>query len=294
MRNFRQTGNKRDINTRSDVDGIFRSLVTFVAIDLQGRSVPVPPMQPGRLDSEMVERVATRKQLTANLMAKEAEVEALAAAGGLTWADVEEPWNRTTREKLAGDETELHMRRMFMPRNLNTNGSVFGGDLIEWMESSAVHCAKHFTRNSHIATVSMQQILFLQPVFPGDLVECITSVIYTSVYTVHVRAEVRIQRGLAGSSDRFAAGSSSGGGGGGSDSDSDGVISHSDGVISHTGHFVVANFDRAGRIHPLLTGLDTAQDDGVAGGDTALAKYALAQARQRFIKENRSAGFFAR
>ena len=244
-------------------------------------------MEVGRLDSEMAERVATRKQLTAGLKAKEAEVEALAAAGRLTWAAVEEPWNRTTREKLAGDETELRIRRMFMPRNLNTNGSVFGGDLLAWMESSAVHCAKYFTRNSHIATVSMQQILFLQPVFPGDLVECITSVVYTSVYTVHVQAEVRIQRGLAGSKsddrfDRFDRVDSAG--------------NCNDGVVSHTGNFVIANFDRSGRINPLLTGLDTAQDDGVAGVDTptALVKYGLAGARQRFLKENRSAGFFAR
>ena len=258
--------------------------MTFVAIDNEGRSVAVPPMEVGRLDSEMAERVTTRKQLTTGLKAKEAEVEALAAAGGLTWAAVEEPWNRTTREKLAGDDTELRMRRMFMPRNLNTNGSVFGGDLLAWMESSAVHCAKHFTRNSHIATVSMQQILFLQPVFPGDLVECITTVIYTSVHTVHVRAEVRIQRGLAGSkSDRFdRAGNSDNGGNG------------DDGVVSHTGNFVIANFDRSGQINPLLTGLDTAQDDGVAGVDTALVKYGLARARQRFLKENRQAGFFAR
>ena len=95
---------------------------------------------------------------------------------------------------------------------------------------------------------------------------------------------MRIQRGLAGSkSDRFdRAGNSDNGGNG------------DDGVVSHTGNFVIANFDRSGQINPLLTGLDTAQDDGVAGVDTALVKYGLARARQRFLKENRQAGFFAR
>jgi acyl-CoA hydrolase len=43
-------------------------------------------------------------------------------------------------EKLTPSATELKYSHMFMPRNLNHAGTIFGGDLIEWMEGCARHC----------------------------------------------------------------------------------------------------------------------------------------------------------
>jgi hypothetical protein len=74
---------------------------------------------------------------------------------------------------------------------------------------------------------------------------------------------------------------------------------------SHTGSFVIANFDRMGRVQPITTGInlktktkeggddsDEARDGDfdVGGGDEAgLREYAEAQCRRAFLIKNWSA-----
>jgi acyl-CoA hydrolase len=128
------------------------------------------------------------------------------------------------------------------------NGSIFGGDVLDWMEGSARHCAGHFCRSTHMITISMSRIFFHIPIYPTDLVECTARVVYTTRHTVHVRTSVSILRGP----------------------------DNAEMVKSHDGYFVVANTGPSGIKQPLHTGLDLAADD--VG---ALQEYAVSQAWQR-------------
>ncbi|RLN32775.1 hypothetical protein BBJ28_00023839 [Nothophytophthora sp. Chile5] len=38
-------------------------------------------------------------------------------------------------------DTEIEVRNLFLPRNLNINNTVFGGDLLTWMDRAALYCA---------------------------------------------------------------------------------------------------------------------------------------------------------
>ena len=120
-------------------------------------------------------------------------------------------------------------------------------------------------------TVSMNRIFFHQPIYPGDLVECVAKVVYTSKHTVHVSTTVTVIRGLLGEGHH-----------------GEGTTMH-----SHSGSFVVANFDRASRLQPITTGIDLASDDkagqSTAGDGTGLQLYAEAQCRREFLMKNWSA-----
>jgi hypothetical protein len=55
-------GSKRDIQSRTTLHGIFRSLVTFVAIDEHGASTPVPPVQICQNSAAMNALIAARQE----------------------------------------------------------------------------------------------------------------------------------------------------------------------------------------------------------------------------------------
>ena len=56
-------------------------------------------------------------------------------------------------------------------------------------------------------------------------------------------------------------------------------------AISHTGHFVIANFDRAGKPQQVTTGIDLARKG--EGGDAAgIGGYAAAQCRRNYLLNN--------
>ena len=139
-------------------------------------------------------------------------------------------------------------------------------------------------------TVSMNRIFFLEPIMPGDLVECVARISYTSLHTVHVRTEVTVIRGLLSTNSSANAGETT--------NVSDAVDGNGANIISHTGHFVIANFDRAGNAQQVTTGIDLSGDEGGAAGrgggggggagGTAgdIADYASAQCRRNFLLKN--------
>jgi acyl-CoA hydrolase len=93
------TGSKRDMHLRQEVNNIFRSLITFVALDAESKPVRVPPLvqRPNHgvqsEHEELTTRAMERKVLTAALQQQELAVGAAAAAGELEWDRIEEPWN---------------------------------------------------------------------------------------------------------------------------------------------------------------------------------------------------------
>jgi acyl-CoA thioesterase 11/acyl-coenzyme A thioesterase 9 len=169
-------------------------------------------------------------------------------------AEVEEPFNREKREWLTPAETEIELRRQFLPRNLNQRGTIFGGDVLLWMDRIATYTARHFTGNRNMITLAMNRIFFKHPIASLDWVTMTARVVYVRRYTLEVEIAVSLQ--------------------------------HLDGsrTASHSGSFTVLSYDEAGFKRPITTGLKL--DDADQQG---LRAYEKAKARHRLWKEEREA-----
>ena len=77
----------------------------------------------------------------------------------------------------------------FLPRALNNLGTVFGGDLLEWMDSAATACASHFTRNPHMITIAMDRVFFHKPIVSTDVLELRATVAYCRRHSLQVREQ---------------------------------------------------------------------------------------------------------
>ena len=228
-----------------DFEPIQRSYVTMVAIDAQrrpNRDIPGLALESAAdraLNTEALAHKALGRQWD-EMQQKTRE------RGRLTVAEVEEPLNRDKREHLAPADTVVRVQRMFMPRHLNILGTIFGGDILLWMDRVATYTARLFTRNRHTVTLAMNRLLFKHPIYATDLVEATARVVYVRHYTLEVEIDVTVQRG-------------------------------GENLPSHSGHFVVLNYDESGFKRPILTGLRLSEDD-----PDALLRHLLARERYAF------------
>lgn len=125
-------------------------------------------------------------------------------------------------------DTELRIRKKFLPRNANSLGNVFGGDTVEMMEELALAVARQFTGNFRMVTIAMEDVLFLKPLHLDDWVEMQARVVYVANTTLVVTISVR-------SINFFSIGES---------------------VETNSGTFTILNYDRSGRKKSIPNGLD--------------------------------------
>lgn len=246
---------RQDAFTR-DFMPIQRSYVTMVAIDENRRPNPNIPGLALETDEERAlnAEALAHKALTRQWVEMHEQTRTRAEQPGrLAVADVEDPLNQDKREYLAPAETVVKVRRMFMPRNQNILGTIFGGDILLWMDRVATYAARLFTRNRHVVTLAMNRIIFKQPIFASDLVELTARIVYVRRYTLEVEIEVTLER--------------------------DGRT-----IVSHSGYFTVLNYDESGFKRPVITGLRLSEDD-----PDSLLRYLQARERHRFWREHQPA-----
>ncbi|CCW67342.1 unnamed protein product [Phytomonas sp. Hart1] len=90
--------------------------------------------------------------------------------------------------------TYCHANRIFFLGHLNNNNTVFGGELMGWMERHAVHCGRMFTGNRNIFTISMHSLSFDEPVYATDWVSLSANVIYVRNTTMEVDVMLSAER----------------------------------------------------------------------------------------------------
>ncbi|MCZ6554039.1 MAG: hypothetical protein O7A67_09605 [SAR324 cluster bacterium] len=245
-------GYRKDLAAREFMP-VQRSFITMVAISEVGKSNPnIPGLLYETPEEERIREEVSRRQAIADRW--RGMQEAVDASGPLRAADVVEELNRDKQEFLTPAETEIELRRQFLPRHLNALGTIFGGDLLLWMDQVATYTARHFTRNRNMVTLAMNRIFFKQPIFSRDLVNVKSRVVYVRRYTLEVEISVSLQR-------------------------VDGEI-----VPSHSGYFTVLNYDEAGFKRPIVTGLRLEDQD-----QEGLKAYRKAKERHRFWREGQEA-----
>lgn len=83
------------------------------------------------------------------------------------------------------------IRLTMMPRDTNAHGTVFGGIILSYIDvAGGVEAVRH-TKHERFVTVAMNEVIFHEPVFIGDLVSFYaktTRVGNTSI-TIHVDVE---------------------------------------------------------------------------------------------------------
>eukprot|EP00658_Telonema_sp_P-2_P066852 TRINITY_DN55818_c0_g1_i1.p1 TRINITY_DN55818_c0_g1~~TRINITY_DN55818_c0_g1_i1.p1 ORF type:complete len:311 (+),score=43.82 TRINITY_DN55818_c0_g1_i1:81-935(+) len=149
------TGAKRDVLGRTWIP-THAAMLTFVALSDRGRPQKVPPMDREVCDS-YAQYLSERAELTREWKKMKSQVWSDHLHGLLTRESVEDQVNRGKVEYVPMRETAIRLRKTFMPQDVNHLGSVFGGQLMLWMERSASFCARNFTRNPHMRGAALVQ-----------------------------------------------------------------------------------------------------------------------------------------
>ncbi|MBC8330206.1 MAG: acyl-CoA thioesterase [Planctomycetes bacterium] len=81
-----------------------------------------------------------------------------------------------------------------MPKDTNAAGSIFGGIILSYIDLAAVVEAQKLNPRPRFVTVAMDQIVFHEPVFVGDLVSFYTKLVKVGRTSVTVDVDVVAQR----------------------------------------------------------------------------------------------------
>jgi len=84
-------------------------------------------------------------------------------------------------------------RVLMMPRDTNPAGTIFGGVILSYIDQAGAEEAKHHGAR-RVVTVAMKEVIFLEPVFVGDLVSFFTELVSIGRTSITVRVSVSAAR----------------------------------------------------------------------------------------------------
>jgi acyl-CoA thioesterase YciA len=84
-------------------------------------------------------------------------------------------------------------RVLMMPRDTNPAGTIFGGVILSYMDQAGAEEAL-FQGAHRVVTVAMNEVVFLEPVFVGDLVSFYTSFVRVGRTSITVKVKVSAAR----------------------------------------------------------------------------------------------------
>lgn len=225
------------------------SYFTMVAIDENLRAVKTVPAV--ELTDENDVSYHNGYLAARNIAAEAKKISSDLQKKSITCSDVECTVNaaKPIRVPIASTRTSAH--RIFLLYHLNNNRTIFGGELMRWMERHAVHCGRMFTGNRHISTVAMHNVEFHHPVFGTDWVTLEADIIYVHNTTMEVDVKLVVER--------------------------DGHV-----VTTNRASFVLINLNEIGQKTIIPKGLDLS-----AATEEELLRFAEAKERYRRSRNNR-------
>ncbi len=88
---------------------------------------------------------------------------------------------------------ELVIKTIAMPADTNRYGDMFGGWLVSQMDLGGAVLA-HKCGHRRMTTVAIDRMVFIKPVFVGDVVSCFASIAKRGNTSVGINVEVWIER----------------------------------------------------------------------------------------------------
>ena len=86
--------------------------------------------------------------------------------------------NRTVSLIMEPGNAQLSMTGLMTPDMANFSGNVHGGTLLKYLDEVAYACASRYA-GTYVVTLSVDQVIFREPVHVGELVTFLASVNYT-------------------------------------------------------------------------------------------------------------------
>jgi acyl-CoA hydrolase len=85
----------------------------------------------------------------------------------------------------------FHTRKWVKPQDLNPNGTLFGGRLLEWIDEECALYSIIQLENPKVVTKYMSEINFLSSACQGDIIEIGIDVVKFGNSSIILRSEVR-------------------------------------------------------------------------------------------------------
>lgn len=101
-------------------------------------------------------------------------------------------YNTTSTAKKAPLNHELYMSVLMTPDMANFIGNVHGGDLLKMLDQVAYACASRYS-GSYVVTLSVDQVMFREPIYVGELVTFAASVNYVGKTSMEVGIRVEAE-----------------------------------------------------------------------------------------------------
>ncbi len=90
--------------------------------------------------------------------------------------------------------TDPAIRITLLPRDTNSQGTIFGGVILSYIDMAGAIEAHRRTRVERLVTVAMREVIFHKPVFVGDLVSFYAETISIGTTSITVRVIVEAER----------------------------------------------------------------------------------------------------
>lgn len=84
---------------------------------------------------------------------------------------------------------QLTMTVLMTPDMANFAGNVHGGTILKFLDQVAYACASRYA-SSYVVTLSVDQVMFRQPIYVGELVSFLASVNHTGTSSMEVGIKV--------------------------------------------------------------------------------------------------------
>lgn len=86
------------------------------------------------------------------------------------------------------------IRITMLPRDTNSQGTIFGGVILSYIDMAGAIEAHRKTGMERFVTVAMREVIFHQPVFVGDLVSFYSETIKVGTTSITTRVVVEAER----------------------------------------------------------------------------------------------------
>jgi len=92
-------------------------------------------------------------------------------------------------QKIIHMNQRIQHYRVVFPKHLNSNGTFFGGEAMQWLDEVAFITATRYSRQ-RMVTVKVDRIRFIKPVLPDSIVEITGEVVKAGNVKLFIRIEV--------------------------------------------------------------------------------------------------------